>query len=711
MTEYIQFEGIETNNLKAIDIELEKRTLNLIIGPSGSGKSSLAYDTIAQIGQHEYLAMFADDVVEPSYKVKSYRNMVVAVPMKQSNGNNNMHSTIGTYFGLTRSIIFIYAALAEIGEERFTLNRVGNICENCHGLGFVSELDINKIIDYSIPISKNPFRCWNTYKDFYCQILEKFCDEVGIDSNKTFRQLSEKEKQTLLYGEGKKKYKLQYKRTNGTSQRTSYYYGIMTGKSMMPNYKPSGRFYSDRECPCCHGMKYAPEVEQYKIHNLSIGEFMTMPFKELLLQLKILSEEMTDQKLVFALRCLQCFVQKAVDLNLGHLFFHRAIPTLSGGELQRLRMVQVFTAQLSDMLIVLDEPLAGLSGIEQRAVYTNIISIAAKHTVLVVDHSDTFVSHAKRVFALGPGGGVNGGRLIDAKSYLVQESAPYRMRIEGIDKTIHAKITSPVYHYQGVDVSFALNRMNFITGASGVGKSTLLREYLPQIFEGYLYINQKPLMGNKTSSVITAMDLFGRIQDVFAKKTGKDRRLFSNQLGCEGACPICGGSGFIEFGNDNRTKVSLSCDECEGSGFNKLIKKYRVGRKSMFDIWKMTIDDAAAFFTEYDQKISAMMQEASSVLLGHLQLGQPTSSLSGGENIRLKILKAAKTTATVLGIDEPFKGLSPSEVYRVAQFFDRIRMKGKTLIIVDHSSVAEQYFSKKILLTVSHGILSDAIED
>lgn len=707
MADVIQVEGIETNNLKGLDVELEKRALNLIIGPSGSGKSSLAYDTIAQIGQHEYMAMFADDVAEPSYKVKGYHNMVVAVPIKQSNSNNNMHSTIGTYFGLNRSIAFIFASMTGIPEEHFTLNRAANLCENCHGLGFISVIDENRIIDYSLPISQNPFRCWNKFKDFYRQILVAYCHDVGIDSSKSFRQLSEKEKHLLLYGEGKTKYKFFYKRTNGTSQRTSCYYGVMTGKAMMPDYSTASRFYSERTCPCCAGQKYGLEQRHYLFNGVSIGDFMTMPFAKLIDFVETSKRKVKDVRISFAFNSLHAFLKKAIDLNLGHLFFHRAIPTLSGGELQRLRMVQVFNAQLTDMLVVLDEPLAGLSGREKKAIYENIITLCDRHTVLVVDHSDVFVSKAHKVYALGPGGGSKGGQLIDSAQYVRQEGQSRSLSVHKTNTMLPIEVSSPVYQYQGVRISIMQAAMNMITGPSGVGKSTLLREYFPQVFDEYLYINQKPMMGNKTSSVITALELFGRVQDLFAKKTGKDRRWFSNQSGCDGACPVCGGAGYIEYGYDARTKSALPCEECEGTGFNKVLKKYKIDGKTIFDIWNMTIDEGIEYFKKLDSKISSTFEEASSILLGHLKLGQPTSTLSGGENIRIKIMKAAKSTAKVLGIDEPFKGLSPSEIYLVATFFDRIRSKGKTIVVVDHSEEAEKYFGHRIVLAQRNGILLD----
>lgn len=159
MSDTIDVWGVETNNLKDIDVSLEKHAINLIIGPSGSGKSSLAYDTVAQIGQHEFMSMFADNASNPTYKVKGYRNMVAAVPLKQANYNNNMRSTIGTYFGLNRYIGFIFSVISGVSEDFFVLNKESNLCEVCHGFGTVKELDVNKLISFNTKLKDDPVRC------------------------------------------------------------------------------------------------------------------------------------------------------------------------------------------------------------------------------------------------------------------------------------------------------------------------------------------------------------------------------------------------------------------------------------------------------------------------------------------------------------------------------------------------------------------------
>ena len=698
MDREIVIEGIRTNNLKNISVSLKKNAINLIIGPSGSGKSSLAYDTIAQIGQHEFQAMFNDDVAEPLYSVESYSNMVAAIPIKQTNYNHNLRSTIGTYFGLSKSIALVYASSLGVSESLFTLNKADNICPTCHGLGVTRELDPFRVISLKTPLFDNPIRCWNKYKDFYKQILVRYCIDCNIDPSKTFRQLSNSEKECILKGKSEKKYTIKFKKRGVISSRTTFYYGPFSGHNMMPDFTPGKSFYSDHKCKSCQGKKYSPYLDQYRVEGLSIGEFMSMPFSQLLVTMKNIIKKNKNTQIGFALQKIETFTEKAVELHLGHLCFNRAIPTLSGGELQRLKMVQVFISQLSDLLIVLDEPLAGLSGDEKDAVYKNIIALEKKHTLLIVDHSDKFIHDAKKIFALGPGSGINGGELIDYKEYLKKEMIEREFPINPVSNTINVYIENEIYEYRGANLNIPDNALCLIMGRSGVGKTTLLREYFPQQFDSYLYISQKPIEGNSESSVATAIDIGNSISELFALKTKKDKSLFSNHFGDEGSCPSCGGKGFIEYRHDSQTSIRLKCEECDGTGFDKAIKKYHVNGKNIFDIWNMTIDEGISFFEPISKKISATLQDASSIMLGHLRIGQPISTLSGGENIRIKILLTSKTKADIIGIDEPFRGLSPSEIFKVCCYLNKIKNKGKTIVVADHVDEAKGYFSKVINL-------------
>lgn len=706
MTSYIDVWGIETNNLKDIDVSLVKHAINLIVGPSGSGKSSLAYGTVAQIGQHEYAAMFADDIAEPTYKIAGYANMAASVPIRQSNYNNNVRSTIGTYFGISRSVALVYATQLGLRENFFTLNKEGNLCEECHGLGYVQVLDPNRVIDYNVPLSKNPIRCWNRYKDFYAQIIQQFCADRSIDANKTVRDLSEHDKHEFLYSESSGKYSIRYKKTGSYSRRTTKYYGVMTGKPMIVGFEPTSRFFSDVACERCHGKRYAPIFDEYKVAGLFIGEFMTQPFDDLIKHIEQLRSDDSSSGTTFALKSIHTFLSKAIELNLGYLNLNRSIPSLSGGELQRLRMVQLFNAQLSDMLVVLDEPLAGLSAGERDSVFENIVSLASKHTIVVVDHSTRFIDCAQNIIALGEGGGKNGGRIIDANAFFERQRTSLDFSVTRPTSFIHLESRNRVYGFRGINVTIGERALNLVSGSSGVGKSTFLREYFPQYFERYLYVSQKPLVGKKHSHVATLLNVFVRITELYAAKFNKDKRFFTNQLGCDGACPVCSGAGYLEYGSD-ASKTRVECGECDGTGFHTRLTRYTLDGKTISDVWQMTIDEAAEFFRDKDRHVFETLDGASSLMLGHLVLGQPSESLSGGENIRVKLLKSMGTKSKYVGVDEPFKGLSHEEVFRVAKYLDALRKKGKTMIVVDHTDAAKKYFGRHIVLKSVGGILTD----
>ena len=479
----------------------------------------------------------------------------------------------------------------------------------------------------------------------------------------------------------------------------------MREKQLIVGASISDKYYSDTICPYCQGKKYASSHDEIKVSGLSIGEYMTTPFDNLIKINKTIRKSNKNASLTFALDAIDAFLQRAVNFNLGYLFFNRSIPTLSGGELQRLRMVQVFNTQLTDLLIVLDEPLSGLSGNERKKIFDSIIDLKDRHTLVIVDHSDIFIKSARTIIALGEKSGKNGGYLIDAQQYIKKQKTFIPQSKYILSSPIKVILNSKIYQYNGVDIELSEGCLNLITGASGIGKSTLIREYFPQFFEKYAYVNQRSILGNKNSNVATSLNIATEIFNTFAKKFNKDKNYFSNNTGNEGCCPSCLGAGYIEYGNEKTSILRLECADCSGTGFNKDLAKYTIKGKSIFDIWRMTIDEATEFFNGINSKITTALLDASSILLGHLLIGQPTSTLSGGENIRIKLLKLRNSRADVLGVDEPFKGLSPTEIHSVVKFLIGMVNKGKTIVVVDHNEEAFPYFTKHIELISNKGIL------
>ena len=701
VVENIVIKGIQTNNLKNIDVSIKKNALNLILGPSGSGKSSLAYDTIGKIGLHEYLSMFYDEMSDPSYKVAEYHNMSATVPIKQSNYNSNAKSTIGTYFSFSSKIIALYASILEMDERFFVLNREENVCPVCHGLGTVRQMDVSKILDFKKTIAENPLKCWQRYSDFYSKILKKFCEEKKIDINTRIEDLSETDLDLILNGESDIKYKINYTHGKFKSVRTTKYFGIFTEKPMRTKeFGMPESYYSNLRCPACNGLKYSERHLDYKIRGLSIGEFMETPFSALVPFFADLKKKKLNENLCRIIDSICIFLEKAIELHLGYLSFARSIPSLSGGELQRLRLIQVLSTQLSDLILIFDEPLAGLSGDEKEIVFKNIVSLSKKHTVIIVDHSKKFISSAENIIALGEKSGELGGNLIDAQKYIASQVFPTSFEIAQPTEFINVKIKQSIYSYSGVDVKIGKNSLNLVTGRSGIGKSTLLREYFPRFFDKYLYINQKPVAGNINSNVATLLEIANPIFNLFAKTFELEKTFFSNSSGNEGVCPACSGAGYNIYAGEK-----FICQECEGTGFNQNLKKFRISGKNLFDIWGMTISDAKEFFDSVDKKIMKPIEVASELSLGHLRIGQATTSLSGGENVRIKLLKMEKSQAEIIGVDEPFKGLNVTEIWQILNFLLAKKNSGKTIVVVDHTENVEQFFDFHIELGVKEKFL------
>ena len=703
----ITIKGIKTNNLRDISVSLKKNSLNLIVGPSGSGKSSLAYDTIAQIGAHELGSMYNDGANEPEYLVDSYSNMVVTVPIQQLNTNNNVRSTIGTYFGISTCLAKIYSSLLNLPYDYFVLNTPGNICPACSGVGYTKKLDVHKIVDYDKTVEDVPIRCWKKGKDFYCQILISFCKDNNIPTKESFRHLSEQQQKAILYSISAKKYKIKYKTAGVISTRTTPYYGPMNEMAMLKNFSPSSEFYSEVPCQDCSGEKFETNHRKHELCGYSIGEIMLQPFEKVSAWIEQLKKDYDCSLLDFSISQIRLFSEKAVELKLGYLFFNRTIPSLSGGELQRLRLIQVFNTQLTDLLVVLDEPLAGLSNVEKNSVYNNIINLKKKHSLLVVDHHDIFIHSSENIIALGSGGGKNGGRLVDSIEYLNKQSHlfPFDVLAQGHRKKFSSK--NSVYHYKGFELELAVDGLNLILGSSGIGKSTLLREYFPQVFDDYLYVNQKPLNGNVRSTVATAIGIADIIIRLYAKYCKQDKSMFSNTASAKGACTKCSGTGIIVFGAESQSQITMTCKSCKGTGFDKRLQKHTIDGKSILDVWMMTVDEAELFFKSIDKRIHAVLQNAQKLLLGHLQLGEKTKNLSGGENVRVKLLVAMSTPKKIIGLDEPFKGLNSTEIYSIALLLNDMVKCGKTIIVIDHEEMAQRYFSHRITLTNKNGYLRE----
>ena len=682
----IVYKGVSTHNLKHIDAQVDNKKMLCIAGVSGSGKSSLAFSTIAAISMEEYGRLTSDQEYEQDYVIDEYGPVPMAIPLKQLNYNVNPRSTIATYFGLQRPLNFIIAKMSGLDLSLLNFNGDGH-CPECMGLGYKKIPDPAAIIRWDVPIKDIPFECWrNSYKDFYKQLLVNYCDEIGIDHRKSLKELPETKQKQLLNGVGSQKYTIKYK-NNGTSRtKTSFFYGplleIGSTKQIFPSVSYDG-YLKSTKCPACGGSRLKSKVAKVQVwKGVNVFDIETAPFNELSVIIKKLSE--ADKDISTAAKNISIFIDKAILLGLGHLSISRGIATLSGGELQRLRLTQLLSGNLTDMMIILDEPTASLHPSECAMVAKMISDLKKNNTVIAVEHNEEVLKYADDVMYLGPYGGEEGGQIISGKEFEeVIKYTPHSEFVLGAE-TISVQPMSEYLSYSG-EINIHMKSLNVICGTSGSGKSIVLHDYLPSILDNYEDISQKPIKGTSLSTIGTFTKLSDEVRACYAKKFRKDSSFFNSKSGGVG-CSCCGGTGYIDIGEYYGKSVKTACSECSGTGYSLAADDYRINGISIADADKMPLNDLKKHL-DLSKKALQTIEIIDAVHLGYLSLNRNIATLSGGENQRIKLVKAlSKKDSMIIGLDEPVKGLSPKEIQSIIDLiYAKIKDEGKTFIVTEHN--------------------------
>ena len=692
----ITYKGIRTHNLKNISVDLYKGGLTCIAGVSGSGKSSLAFSTIAGISQAEYDKMTNDNKVETDYDVDFYDNVIMAVPLKQLNFNVNPRSTIMSYFDLQKFVVYLAGSITKTSLRDFNYNGDGR-CRECQGLGYKLQPDSLSIIDYDKKISEVPFKCWqNTYVDFFRQLLLAYCDECGIDSDIRFKDLTDTQKEKLLYGTGNRKQTFKYKTGGRTRSKTSCYIGPIIGLDRISDdlfAHNRAQYCIQKKCDCCEGSRLRKRtISKELFSGFSVKDLYTEDFdtlKEDLVRLK----DLVQKALKPAVDSILSFVNAAQKVGLGYLCLTRSISSLSGGELQRLRIANLLIGKIHELLIVLDEPTASLYPAEADFIVDIIDEMRKKNTLLVVEHNEKVIERADHNIYLGHEGGKNGGYLISRDEYQKLQEGFLKYRFFKGTSSEKCPLSSEHIDYSERQLEIHRSSIMGLCGLSGSGKTTILREILPKYYEDYLYVSQKPLKGNSFTTVATYTGILDEIRKYYAISLGKDKGLFS-QRG-KGACDKCGGSGVIEIGNFYEEKLFDTCDKCDGTGYLQEVLNWKLDGMNIYEIQQMTVDELIVSKQKLTGKIRKKLELLSHLGLGYLKLSQKIKTLSGGENQRIKLAEALNENKySMIGLDEPAKGLGKREIIRLLDLiYGQISKNGKTFIIAEHNPVFLNYCS------------------
>ena len=736
MTDTIKITGARIHNLKKIDVEIPKGKLTVITGVSGSGKSSLAFDTLYEEGKRRYL-MFSDTAFMvdsiPTFERITGLSPTVAVEQRITR-QSNPRSTVGTRTKISAMLAMLFANYGKRDPEyddglplemaMFQKNSAKGMCVRC--LGSSMTATVNEEV-----LFKNPERL---LRDILPEVtrggtgrrFREFCQFHHFSFEQRYCDLTTDEQTLLIYGDGGKTpfngvipWLLRSGKIEEISGRQNYLYkkaGLITSKS----------------CPKCKGTGLGEAASHTTVGNNTISELESMYIRDLrgfFTDNPELPGKRLTEEILLKLECMD-------DVGLHHLALSRPITTLSGGEIQRLFLASYVIAEMDSIIFIFDEPTIGLHEVEKQKLISIIQNLIKRgNTVIAVEHDENFMKAADYIIDLGPRAGEHGGQRIFQGSYADfmgcdnSLTSPYlsgraAMPIKTVYKSSdNQKLLTLknccIHNLRNVSAEIPLGLLVGVAGVSGSGKSSLISdtlvpklkeklknklvsddedknvddEFLPDTEIGgtehikkCVIIDQKPIGRSRTSCPATYTGIFDKIRALFAKQSGMDPGLFT--VNSKGGCRVCKGDGVIHYHVGMGNFIDLECETCAGTGFIEEAMSIMLDGKNIREILEMSVSTAIAFFKKKDKTILKMLQTLERVGMGYIRLGQKTPTISGGEAQRIKLAselgKSGSAKGNVYILDEPTTGLSFSDSERLIHLMQELVDGGSTVIVTEH---------------------------
>lgn len=706
-SEWIIVENAHTNNLKNVSINIPKHKIVVFSGVSGSGKSSLLFDTIYTEAQRQLIETFSSFARARLPKlsrpdVDEIKNLSTPIVIDQKKMGSNLRSTVGTATELATYIRLLYSRIGQpfINQPSFafSFNHPEGMCQCCQGLGKVVHIDEDSFLDREKSLREgailHPFYKKNSY------MLKELIQYGIFDNDKPLREWSKEELHKLLYSEP---IELSKEQTGLTYRR--FHEGIITKieRSVMEKgndekeedeQNERERFLVYKTCPECHGTRINKRARSLKINGIGIDEAFRMELSELLEFMRNVNDPQGIS--VPLIRKIVYVLEQLVRIGVPYLTLERPVSTLSGGESQRVKMARQLDCNLTDLLYVLDEPSVGLHPRDTERLIALFNELRDKgNSVFVVEHDPDIIRCAEWVVDMGPKAGSLGGSVIyngTAEGLLSAEgltAEQLRKRL-GSDSFRPTRQWSDYYlienacenNLKNITVRIPKGVLTVVTGVSGCGKSSLIHGcFVPQHPEACV-INQEPVGRTTRGNIVSYMGVFNHIRKLFSETTGQEQSLFS--FNAAGACPKCEGRGFLSFEMSFLDAVRTKCDDCNGKRYNSRAQSYKYKGKDISEVLDLTVNQAFDFFGDVPSilKHITLLQD---VGLGYLTLGQLLSSLSGGESQRLKIATVLKKTGGLYVMDEPTTGLHMNDIENFFSIIDRLVNSGNTVIIIEHN--------------------------
>ncbi|HEU0015516.1 MAG TPA: excinuclease ABC subunit UvrA [Longimicrobium sp.] len=722
----IRVQGARENNLKDVSIEIPKRRLTVFTGVSGSGKSSLVFDTIAAESQRlinetysAFVQGFMPTLARPEVDVLD--GLTTAIIVDQERIGANPRSTVGTVTDANALLRILFSRLGkpQIGPpiafsfnvpmrkasgamtvdkgkgERIVVRDAvyyGGMCPRCEGMGRVSDFDLAQLYDDAKSLNQGALTIPGYSMDGWYGRIFRGCG--FFDPDKPIRQYGKKELHDLLY---KEPTKIKVDGINLT------YEGLIPRiqKSMLSKdveaLQPHVRAFVERvitfmTCPDCGGTRLNEAARSAKIRGKNIADVCALQISDLAAWARGLDAPAVAPLLEKLLHTLDSFV----EIGLGYLSLDRPSGTLSGGEAQRTKMIRHLGSPLTDVTYVFDEPTAGLHPHDVQRMNDLLLRLRDKgNTVLVVEHEPETIAIADHVVDLGPGAGTAGGTVCYEGSVEgLRASGTLTGRHLGDRAALKETVRTPAgtlpirgattNNLRNVDVDVPLGVLVVVTGVAGSGKSSLLHGSIPAS-AGVVSVDQAPIQGSRRSNPATYTGLLEPIRKAFAKANGVKPALFS--ANSEGACPACNGAGVVYTDLAMMAGVATVCEECGGKRFQAEVLTYKLGGRDISEVLAMPVAEAAEFFGVGPAKTPAahaVLSRLADVGLGYLSLGQPLTTLSGGERQRLKLATHMGDKGGTYVLDEPTTGLHLADVEQLLGLLDRLVDAGKSVIVIEH---------------------------
>ena len=700
MTEFITIRGARENNLKDVTLQIPKRKLTIFTGVSGSGKSSIVFDTLATEAQRQlyenfslFIRNFLPKYPQPDADAIENLNMAVIVDQKRLGGGS--HSTVGTatdIYGVLRLLFSRVGEPSAGGAIAYSFNDPRGACPDCGGLGKKVGVVSDDFLDMSKSLNEGAVQV-----PFFGEWEAQAYTLSGFfDNDKKLRKFTKDEMELLLHGKDRK-----FKARFGGKDINLTYAGILeriersyirrdiktlserTQKAVMPYLKP-------RECSSCKGARLSQAALASRIDGHNIAEMSSMEIGELLQVVRAI----TTPKAGPIVQALVERLQNIVDIGLPYLSLDRETDTLSGGESQRVRMVKHLGSSLVDVMYIFDEPSVGLHPRDVHRLNELLGRLRDKgNTVIVVEHDPAVIEAADHIVDVGPGAGSGGGTITFEGSYEkllesgtltgrhLKQALPIKERVRKPGGQLRIK-NARANNLKDITVDIPKGVLTAITGVAGSGKSTLINDVFLAQHPDSIVIDQSAVGTSTRSNPATYTGVMDDLRKAFASANKVDAGLFS--FNSKGACEACNGSGVVYTDLAFLDAFKSPCEVCQGRRFKEEVLVYKLDGKSISDVLAMTVAEAVQLFSkrkEIVRKLKAMHD----VGLAYLTLGQPLSTLSGGECQRLKLASELHKDGSLYVMDEPTTGLHMSDIAHLLAIIDRLVDGGNSVIVIEHN--------------------------